>query len=59
MARFHHTAKPEKREWARALLDSPEAQEAPLLRLAERMEREGGADVRRDALALMSSWRAT
>ncbi|MGV3719377.1 MAG: hypothetical protein ACO1SX_00590 [Actinomycetota bacterium] len=51
MARFDHTTKPEKREWARALLDSPAAQEAPLLRLAERMEREGDAEDRLDALS--------
>lgn len=51
MARFDHTTKPEMREWSRSLLDSPAAQEAPLLRLSERMEREGDAEDRLDALS--------
>jgi hypothetical protein len=44
MARFDYTARPEEREWARALLDSPAAHVAPLLQLAARMERDGDAE---------------
>jgi len=51
MARFDHTSRPEEREWAGSLLDGPEAQEAPLLRLAERMERDGDVEDRLHALS--------